>query len=708
MPDDPQNPEGAAKPSRYQRVKAILNQAQGGALPNYQGYCRFWELPLPEFQKVVIYGVRMIAPATSSSTTPFPALPATPASSSCCGSTAAQPAAPASCCAPATPAPGAQPGRGAASGLIIGLRGELPFDGTQFPRLPWEGQAVADSDIQFIEDWIDAGCPPEDEERPPAEVNESLLKARARGDEEHPLSERPANHYHQEQGGVKIRKNINSLSWEELTAFQNAVAWMKSFDSYYQDQRSFGYWARIHANNCQHGWEEFLTWHRLYLYYFELELQGYDPTVTLPYWDWTDEYDPNFPTSLFDATQTAPTDNGIIPLAYRCWLTQKGLDQLQKGGQVKPDVLAALQKNVVTTPPGCPGYDPSQFKTYNSGLRLFQAAGVQYGQNKASDNAIMTELGVINPLWHQLRWPGGDQTLIFESYPSSDDVGRILETPNFFNFGSGPTNNHFFGALENVHNLIHNFSGGANPFYKTGSNPSDRNNEPQFGDMVSAGVTAYDPIFWGHHSNVDRLWAEWETQHPGAGPDNLSAVLPPFPLSVDQTLNIANFGYEYMKSSHVYPASPEVPISRFKSAKTPVQQKVLDDHSRAEVRLHQVLHTPRAGFHIRVFLNAPDANEKTPLRNNPNYVGQLNTFHGHCVGGPGHCDPPAGPVSPFDRRPRHRKTPGQYRIDATETVQRLKAQGETAFQVNLVVLNTDGTPAHDALQLNAVSLNFME
>ena len=31
-------------------------------------------------------------------------------------------------------------------------------------------------------------------------------------------------------------------------------------DSYYQDERSFAWWARIHANSCQHSWEEFLTW----------------------------------------------------------------------------------------------------------------------------------------------------------------------------------------------------------------------------------------------------------------------------------------------------------------------------------------------------------------------------------------------------------------------------------------------------------------
>ena len=269
-------------------------------------------------------------------------------------------------------------------------------------------------------------------------------------------------------------------------------------------------------------------------------------------------------------------------------------------------------------------------------------------------------------------------------------------------------NNHFFGALENIHNLIHNFSGGANPNYKPGTNPSDRSNEPQFGDMQSPGVTAYDPLFWGHHSNVDRLWSEWQTLHPGAGPDNLSSVLPPFALNVQDTLNIANFGYEYVKSEYVYPASNALPIRKFKSARTPVPQNVMNDHSRAEVRLHKVHYRTRGGFHVRVFLNAPQADVSTPTRGNDHYVGQFNMFTGFCVGGPGHCDPPPEERRKLDRRPRNHKTPGNVHLDATDTVRKLASQGETAFQVNLVVLNTDGTPADDALVLNAVSLIFKE
>jgi len=674
--------------TRYQRVKAILSEASLDASPSYQGYGKFWELPLAQFLEVVIYGVRMIAPSA-----PAPS-----------GFTFTPPAAPASCChSPAPPgtsaASGKTPGRGAASGLIIGLRGQSPFDGTEFPQLPWGGKAVASADIQLISDWIDSGCPETDIPPSAIEVLESTIKARARGDEEVPLSPITSNQYRDDQGSVKARKNINALPPDELNRFRTALAKMKSLDNYYQDERSFAYWARMHANLCQHGWEEFLTWHRLYLYYFELQLQDNDPSVTLPYWDWTDNTTPDLDLSLFDAAQQDPsikTDNGVIPEAYRCFLTQAGWDALKAGGVVPSDVLDKLLKVVESG------------ASYNSGLRLFQAADITYGANNASDKAIIATLAQVNPLWHPLRWPGGDQNLIFEAYPTPDDVQRILALPNFFNFGSGPMNNHFFGAVENIHNLIHNFSGGANPNYKMGTNPSDRNNEPQSGDMVNAGVTAFDPIFWGHHSNVDRLWAQWSSLHPGGGPDNLSSVLPPFPLGVQDTLDIANFGYEYVKSEHTYPVSSQLAFSRFKSAKTAVAKNVLNDHSSAEVRLHKVHYRTQGGFHVRVFLNSPGADVKTPARGNDHYVGQFNMFSGFCIGGPGHCDPPPETQRKFDRRSRAHKTPGNARLDATDTVRKLAAQGETAFQVNLVVMNTDGTPADDALMMHGVSLIFKE
>ncbi|MBV9957240.1 MAG: tyrosinase family protein, partial [Acidobacteria bacterium] len=133
-----------------------------------------------------------------------------------------------------------------------------------------------------------------------------------------------------------------------------------------------------------------------------------------------------------------------------------------------------------------------------------------------------------------------------------------------------------------------------------------------------------------------------------------------------------------------------------------------DRHSRAEIRLHKVQYSTAAGAFIRVFLNEPDADVGTPTRGNDHFVTQIATFSGECIGGPGHCDVPTEERRKFDLRPRHRKTPGNFHIDATETISKLKAQGETDFHINLVVLDIDGTPKPNALWLDAVSLNFKD
>jgi hypothetical protein len=148
--------------SRYERVKSILDAAAGQSTADYQGYGRFWHLRLDEFLQVSIYGQRMVAPAP----------PAAPGSTA----TAKNP-----CHCPSDPA--GQIGRGAASGLVRGLRGEFPFDGEQFPPLPWGGMPVTEPDISFIERWIDDGCPATDaSEHVAGAATVAQRRALARGD----------------------------------------------------------------------------------------------------------------------------------------------------------------------------------------------------------------------------------------------------------------------------------------------------------------------------------------------------------------------------------------------------------------------------------------------------------------------------------------------------------------------------------------------
>jgi hypothetical protein len=117
--------------TRYQQVIEILDRAAAGSSVDYDGLGPFWHLPFPQFLQVEIHGVRMIAPAEA------------PAPSCCHAGTADSPA----------------DSRSARSGLIRGLRGQAPFDGTQYPPLPWGGQTVTEDEISFIAEWIDDGCP---------------------------------------------------------------------------------------------------------------------------------------------------------------------------------------------------------------------------------------------------------------------------------------------------------------------------------------------------------------------------------------------------------------------------------------------------------------------------------------------------------------------------------------------------------------------
>jgi tyrosinase len=72
------------------------------------------------------------------------------------------------------------------------------------------------------------------------------------------------------------------------------------------------------------------------------------------------------------------------------------------------------------------------------------------------------------------------------------------------------------------------------------------------GDIATA---AYDPLFWAHHAMIDRVWRLWQVAHPAASPpaNLLGRALPPFPMTVSQTLDVAALGYEYAASSAAAP-----------------------------------------------------------------------------------------------------------------------------------------------------------
>ena len=68
--------------------------------------------------------------------------------------------------------------------------------------------------------------------------------------------------------------------------------------------------------------------------------------------------------------------------------------------------------------------------------------------------------------------------------------------------------------------------------------------------MGSLGTAAWDPIFWSHHCNIDRLWYLWQLKHGvnNISPALLPMVLQPFGLKVQDVLSINTLGYEYAAS----------------------------------------------------------------------------------------------------------------------------------------------------------------
>jgi tyrosinase len=132
----------------------------------------------------------------------------------------------------------------------------------------------------------------------------------------------------------RIRKDISTLGAAEIAALRRGVAVMKSRSA--TDPTSWAYQANIHGtvdgppqqawSTCQHGNFHFLSWHRMYLAYFEriLRAASGDDTLTLPYWNYAAPGQRALPeafrlpadaTNALFVTERAPGANagGLLP-----------------------------------------------------------------------------------------------------------------------------------------------------------------------------------------------------------------------------------------------------------------------------------------------------------------------------------------------------------------------------------------------------------
>jgi tyrosinase len=714
-------------PTRWQRVQEILDRAHTEE-PVYAGARRFWG-ELDTLLAAEIHGVRMVAPAQAAGGTGCGC--GTPG----CG---AGPADYVEAPGDAGPAP-KYPGRGAASGLVRGLRGQSPFDGSRLPRLPWGGPRVDDDEIRFISDWIDDGCPTGDRRQgqlavvqlgggktqriEPLSVSDADVAARLTREANRVFGTlAPAP-----RPEVRQRMNLDCLDEAQLEQLRYAFRELYALNKWPRDYRSYNNLALIHQDHCQHGWERFLPWHRIYLYEFEQAMQDVCPGITMPYWDWTmPQYCPDHPYKGW-----------IIPQSFKAYITPEWLAWLTTQG-----LSAADAKKL-------DGAMVNPRKYFTSLNRFFAAVTETIKPTKvtpALEQRLIDALVHSNPLWYPLRFPaeyqdssGNPQTInqaINYHYPSRRDMREIMQLRSWRDFGGGSLYNDAFGFLDqNPHNTMHIWTGGMNPDYKAAPTPSaldalrqasflERNRtvrvagrqfhtkeefydfrSVQYGDMFSNLTASYDPIFWPIHANIDRLWWEWQQLNPNAVPADESSVLTPWGYTTADTLDMTRFGYEYVRCAFTIPVGLQAPVGRFVS--TPVKvPKTARDPRQVEVRLHRVPQLERSCF-VRVFLNLPDANASTPPEGD-HFGGYLAIFgHGECYGGPGHCAVPGQP-RPFDLRPRSHSTPRNHRVNVTRAARALLKAGAGSLQVTLVVIGADYCEENELLRMENLSINFLD
>jgi hypothetical protein len=124
----------------------------------------------------------------------------------------------------------------------------------------------------------------------------------------------------------RTRPNIASLTPAQLAAFKTGVSTMMARPA--SDPTSWSYQAAMHAtyttptlplwNGCQHGTIHFLSWHRLFLFYFEriLRKASGSSSLMLPYWNWTaarampSPFTDSTPGNPLFTTQRGPGING--------------------------------------------------------------------------------------------------------------------------------------------------------------------------------------------------------------------------------------------------------------------------------------------------------------------------------------------------------------------------------------------------------------
>ena len=251
---------------------------------------------------------------------------------------------------------------------------------------------------------------------------------------------------------------------------------------------------------CWHGAPPFLLWHRAYMAEFEYNLQKNDPkfdhidnkddpmlhqgsdALGLPYWPWEGWDGLTLPIQISLEYYTVKTDmwekNGFpqgstFPNPFHRWFAPVSLEQ-QMSEAFPPQMTAA-----------------------NTTTRAQAFSDVTIGHARGAYDSTWTIHGQDSP---------GNMAM-------SDIVHEAIANNNWNMFSTVAFGGN--SSIENPHNKFHNHIGGAKILGGAqGSEmqwwPDAKERKLPYVGTMTQNQSAHDPIFWLHHSNVERQLMSWQ------------------------------------------------------------------------------------------------------------------------------------------------------------------------------------------------------
>ncbi len=341
-----------------------------------------------------------------------------------------------------------------------------------------------------------------------------------------------------EPESLRVRKNVKTLTAEERRDYVEAVLALKSVPSPYDPELSyydqFVAWhlglypcGMGHEMTRAHGGPMFLPWHRLFLLHFETALREVSgKPVTVPYWDWTD-----------------PASTAVV------------FAEDFMGGDGDPS-----DEFAVTTGPFRKGR--WTLRVHPTGLEWSASATTYLTRHFGSLPAFMS-LPTAEDVTFVLARPrydvtpydaGSDPNLSFRNALEGfwRDAGPAKVPTGSASMVCGPDGVMMAASGESTHNRVHGWVGGL-----LGTTPE----EIRLGTMFLP-TSPNDPIFFLHHSNIDRLWAEWQQANGvdsyepascdkgsleiGCGANSRTDRMhPPFEATPNDVADMRALGYRY-------------------------------------------------------------------------------------------------------------------------------------------------------------------